>query len=90
MKLAMSVGNKRHYRIDEIAGRHFMQTGEAADLPKSLMRNCVETVIARAAEALDRVENELPKTFPGAIHQSVKAAVIQRLETLKGSLAKLD
>ena len=43
-----------------------------------------------AAEALDRVENELPKTFPGAIHQSVKAAVIQRLETLKGSLAKLD
>ncbi|EKS34835.1 type II toxin-antitoxin system HipA family toxin [Afipia broomeae] len=90
MKLAMSVGNKRHYRIDEIVGRHFVQTGEAADLPKSVMRNCVETMIAGAAEALDRVENELPKGFPGAIHQSVKAAVIQRLETLKGSLAKLD
>ncbi len=90
MKLAMSVGNSNHYRIGDIAGRHFVQTGEAADLPKSLMRNCVESVIDSTTEAFTRVEGELPKRFPGAIHQSVKTAVTQRIETLKGSLAALN
>lgn len=90
MKLAMSVGNKNHYRIDEIAGRHFVQTGEAADLPKSLMRNCVETMIGNTVHALNRVESELPPDFPDAIHQSVKTAITKRLETLKASMPDLS
>lgn len=90
LKLAMSVGNSNHYRIGDVVGRHFVQTGEAADLPKSLMRDCVESVIDSTTEAFTRVEGELPKRFPGAIHQSVKTAVTQRIETLKGSLAALN
>jgi len=86
MKLAMSVGNDNHYRIDGIAGRHFVQTGEAADLPKSLMRDCFESMIGAAADALIRVEGELPPDFPDPIHQSVKAAVLRRLDMLKSSL----
>ena len=35
MKLAMSVGKSRHYRIDAILARHFVQAGEQAGLPKS-------------------------------------------------------
>ena len=31
MKLAMFVGDNRHYRLDEIKGRHFVQTSERAD-----------------------------------------------------------
>ena len=86
MKLAMSVGDSNHYRIDDIVGRHFVQTGEAADLPKPLMRACFDGVIDTAADALNRMESELPKDFPGAIHHSVKAAMLRRLETLKRSL----
>jgi len=86
MKLAMSVGNNNHYRIDGIVGRHFVQTGEAADLPKSLMRDCFESMIGAAADALIRVEGELPPDFPDPIHQSVKAAVLRRLDMLKSSL----
>lgn len=85
MKLAMSIGDSRHYRIDDIVGRHFVQTGEAADLPKSLIRNCFETIVDGAAAALSRVESELPANFPQAIHRSVEAAVTKRIETLKHS-----
>jgi serine/threonine-protein kinase HipA len=87
MKLAMSVGNKNHYRIDKIAGRHFVQTGEAAGLAKSLIGECLETMIDGAGNALIQVENQLPRGFPEAIHVSVKTAVAKRLETLKASVA---
>jgi serine/threonine-protein kinase HipA len=40
MKLAMSVGNNRHYGIDEIVRRHILQIGEAAGLPKALVHEC--------------------------------------------------
>ena len=35
MKLAMFVGESRHYRIEDIKGRHFVQTAERAGLPRS-------------------------------------------------------
>jgi len=83
MKLAMSVGTNRHYQIDGIVRRHFEQTGEDAGLPKILIRNSIEAVAAQAEAALDRIENELPRAFPQAIHASVKAAVIKRLSELR-------
>jgi serine/threonine-protein kinase HipA len=42
MKLAMSVGDNRHYRIDEILPRHFYQTSEQAGLSKSLVRKAID------------------------------------------------
>ena len=50
MKLAMSAGCNRHYRIDDIHGRHFIQTGEEAGLPKSLVRAAIEEVARMAIE----------------------------------------
>jgi serine/threonine-protein kinase HipA len=82
MRLAMSVGSNRHYRIGEIAGRHFAQTGEAAGLPKPLIRDVIVQMTDTAEEALRQVENALPADFPEAIHASVKSAVISRLKSL--------
>jgi serine/threonine-protein kinase HipA len=36
LKLAMFVGDNRHYRMDEIVGRHFVQTAKRARLPDRL------------------------------------------------------
>ncbi|WP_395017716.1 type II toxin-antitoxin system HipA family toxin [Dongia sp.] len=83
MKLAMSVGTDRHYQIDRIARRHFEQTGEAAGLPRILIRNSIEAMVDQAEAALDKVESELPKAFPEAIHASVKTAVRKRLQLLE-------
>jgi len=35
MKLAMAIGNKGYYRLQQIQLRHFYQTGHKAGLPKS-------------------------------------------------------
>jgi serine/threonine-protein kinase HipA len=82
MKLAMSVGESRHYRIDEIKGRHFIQTVERAGLPGSLAVAALEEVAMAAESAMKRLEKELPSNFPEKIHTSVKAAVISRLQTV--------
>lgn len=82
-QLAMSVGTNNHYRIADVQGRHFVQTGEAAGVPKKLVQESIELVAATAETALDKIEGALPKGFPEAIHTSVKAAAMQRLRSLK-------
>lgn len=84
MKLAMSVGTKNHYRIAEVQGRHFVQTGEAAGVPKKLVQDSIDQVAATAETALTKIEGQLPKSFPEAIHNSVKTAVMQRLRSSNG------
>lgn len=82
MKLSMSVGTNRHYRIDEVQRRHFVQTGTAAGLPKSAMAMVFEEVADKALKALDTVAAGLPKDFPAALHASVSAGVKKRLDVL--------
>lgn len=82
MKLAMSVGDKRHYRMGEIHGRHFLQTGEEAGLPRSLVRSAIEEIADTADTAMGQLESALPSGFPGGIHASVKKAMMARLRRL--------
>ncbi len=83
MKLAMCVGKRRHYRISDIHGRHFAESGLAAGLPKALVRSVIEDVIDRATDAIDETANGLPKDFPIEIHDSVAKAVLGRLDRLR-------
>jgi serine/threonine-protein kinase HipA len=82
MKLAMFVGDSRHYRLDEIKGRHFVQTTERAGLPGSLARVALEEVAEAADAAIKTVEKQLPRNFPEYIHNSVKAGVAERLKAI--------
>lgn len=82
MKLAMSVGRMRHYRVDKIRARHFIQTAERAGLPKSLARSAIEEIADSAKSAMERVEARLPADFPEFIQESVNAATTARLNYL--------
>ena len=82
MKLAMSVGASRHYRIDEIHGRHFLETGAKGGLPKKLMLQAIEEIVAGADVALEKVAADLPAGFPEGIHASVASSARQRLRSL--------
>ena len=84
MKLAMSVGNSNHYRISEMTGRHFIQTGEAAGLPKSLVREAIEEIVDVAPKAIKVIEDELPAGFPASIHVAVREGLLVRLDYLRG------
>jgi serine/threonine-protein kinase HipA len=82
MKLAMFVGDSRHYRLDEIKGRHFVQTTERSGLPGSLAREVLEEVAQAADGAIQSVEKQLPRGFPDYIHESVKAGLSVRLKAI--------
>jgi serine/threonine-protein kinase HipA len=82
MRLAMSVGTNRHYRIGEIRGRHFVQTGKAASLAESVVLATIEEMAETAKRALQKVENTLPTDFPPALHESVSKGMMDRLDFL--------
>ena len=82
MKLAMSVGARRQYRIAEIVGRHFVQTGQEAGLPRTLVHQAIEEMADGAEAALETVAQELPPGFPMSIHDAVSAGVLKRLRQL--------
>ena len=83
MRLAMSVGRNRHYRIGEISRRHFLQTGEAAGLPETMIGNALAEIVEKAEEAIRQVKTALPAGFPEEIHTSVKKALSARLINLQ-------
>ncbi|WP_425100978.1 type II toxin-antitoxin system HipA family toxin [Tropicibacter sp. S64] len=83
MKMAMSVGNSRHYRFDQIHGRHFVQTAKRAGLSQKRAGSVLEEVAARAPEALEIAGNALPDGFPTAIVDSVSMALKGRLGGLR-------
>jgi len=82
MKLAMSVGDSRHYRVDEIRGRHFVQTAIRAGLSLRFAAEALDGVAASAKAAFDAVEAKLPDGFPMKLHVSVKAGAFQRLKLI--------
>ncbi len=84
MKMAMCVGKSRHYKIKEIAGRHFIQTGEQAGLAMNDMLEAMDQIVAAVPKVFDQLENELPAGFPSFINRSVKQAVNKRIKLLRG------
>jgi serine/threonine-protein kinase HipA len=83
MKLAMSVGDNRHYRLDEIEGRHFLQTAKRARIPEALAAEVLREVADSAAKAIAAVEGQLPGDFPAGIHTSIARGARARLPKLE-------
>ncbi len=77
-KLAMSVGTNRHYRIDQIHARHFLQTAQDAGIPKRLAIAALEDVADTCNAALAKLEEQLPSRFPEQIHTGVSGGVKAR------------
>jgi serine/threonine-protein kinase HipA len=82
MKLAMSVGTSRHYKIEDIRGRHFVQTTERAGLPGALASEALAEVAQAADHAMRTIEKQLPRDFSEKIHISVKSALSSRVGRL--------
>jgi serine/threonine-protein kinase HipA len=88
-RLAMSAGKNRHYRMSEVMGRHFVQTGKAAGLGRIAMRNAIAELLDLAAHAPDQARGQMPDDFAHAIHDSVAAAIAKRLPHLASALDEL-
>ncbi|MBY6141972.1 type II toxin-antitoxin system HipA family toxin [Leisingera daeponensis] len=87
MKMAMSVGNSRHYRFDQIHGRHFMQTAIRAGLSKKRARDLIEDIAERAPKALETAAESMPAGFPTDVIDAISEAVRERLGGLQSAVA---
>ena len=83
MKLAMSVGRSRHYRIEEIQGRHFVQTAEAAGLPGARATDAIREIVEAAPGAIKAIEKAFPRGFPKKIHTSIANGLANRLKRIE-------
>jgi serine/threonine-protein kinase HipA len=88
-KLAMALGNSRKYRIYDIHGRHFVETGRAAGLSLQLIGQAIDEVRQAFEPVFSAVERELPARFPEAIHEGVTAGARARLRLLDTADAEL-
>jgi serine/threonine-protein kinase HipA len=88
VKLAMAVGNNRHYTINSIAPRHFIQTGEAAGLPANITQDILEELLTHVPQAIERAWQGLPSKFPGVIAKSIKKGMLNRLDKIKYAKTK--
>lgn len=87
MKLAMSVGNNRHYRIHEIQPRHFQQIAERAGLPDSVAHMALDYIAEVLPAAIDTVCSSLPADFPDEIRDSIAAGALKRREVIVAAAA---
>ncbi|WP_366465910.1 HipA domain-containing protein [Paracoccus methylarcula] len=82
MKMAMSVGDSRHYHFDKILGRHFVQTAVRGGISRSRAITLLEEVLERLPRALEAATGSLPRGFPDTVVQSVSGAAIARSRRL--------
>ncbi|MDU9004381.1 type II toxin-antitoxin system HipA family toxin [Sedimentitalea todarodis] len=79
MKLAMRAGKNRHYKVADILGRHFVETGVAAGLSREQVAQIYHDIAARSEEAFALALKEMPTGFPGALCESVRRGFDQRM-----------
>jgi serine/threonine-protein kinase HipA len=82
MKLAMCVGDSRHYRLDTIHARHFLETAKAAGLSKRIATLTIEEVADRSEGAIALAIRSLPVDFPEPLRESIEAGIRQRRRRL--------
>lgn len=90
MKLAMAVGENRHYIVESIIGRHFVQSAEKAGMGRPLAFAVIDDVLNRGREALEKTLAELPAGFPMAIADAIAKAFTARLNLLASKKQSKD
>ncbi|MFI4998497.1 MAG: type II toxin-antitoxin system HipA family toxin [Reyranellales bacterium] len=82
MKLAMAVGKSRHYALDSVQPRHYLQSAALCGLPEKTVREIFEELIANDKRAIDTALTRLPKKFPQELTSSIVNGFEGRLSLL--------
>lgn len=82
-KLALAVGDNRHYVVDTIVPRHFIQTAEKSSVPGTVIEEICAELDATVEKAIDAALASLPKNFPEELVASITAGMRSRLRLLK-------
>lgn len=86
MRLAMSVGHNRHYRVHEIQPRHFQQTASSVGVPAGAVEKALSQIGDRLPEAIETVCSSLPHDFPAEIRDSIAGGALKRLKIIAAAV----
>lgn len=82
-KLAMSVGNADHFRVQYIQKRHFLETARMMRLGETYTNQVFDDLLKQGQTAADEALKFMPADFEMSIHESVKRAISTRLTRLE-------
>jgi serine/threonine-protein kinase HipA len=82
LRLAMSVGRRRHYRLDQIQPRHFGETADLAKVPQAIKRQAFTELVEIGPQAIVTVADALPKGFPDRVAGPIIAHAKNRMTLL--------
>ncbi|ATY32969.1 type II toxin-antitoxin system HipA family toxin [Sphingomonas psychrotolerans] len=79
MRLAMAIGDRRRYRLDEIAPRHFLQTAVRAGYDEESTREILHELRVTAEPAFEAAVAAMPTGAPAALVEPIGVAIRQRV-----------
>ena len=83
VKMAMAVsGKNRHYRWNDITGRHWLDTAKKCRFPVDEMKQIIEKCCDMAQKSIDLTGTALPSGFPGQISEAIFSGIQQARERL--------
>lgn len=82
-RLAMAVGDNRHYRINTIKPRHFLQSAQRAGLGGEIVHSIFAELRETGREAMARTLDRLPDRFPESVSRSIRAGFLRRLDLIR-------
>ncbi len=82
MKLAMAIGTNRHYVVNRIAVRHFVQTADICGLPLQMVKCVIEELGDTGKAKIEKTVSRLANTIPAAVLESVSKATLERIDSL--------
>jgi serine/threonine-protein kinase HipA len=83
MKLALAVGDNRHYVVHEIMPRHFVQTAARSGIAASLVDDIFAELLETHEAVVDKVTKNLPAGFPQELAESIVGGLRSRLQLVE-------
>ncbi|MGB7949875.1 MAG: type II toxin-antitoxin system HipA family toxin [Candidatus Binatia bacterium] len=83
MKLALAVGDNRHYVVYEIMPRHFVQTAVKSGIAASLVHNIFHELLDTHEAVVNKATKDLPAGFPQELIESIVGGLRSRLRLIE-------
>jgi serine/threonine-protein kinase HipA len=82
-RLAMTVGKNRHYQVEEVFPRHFVQSAAAAGIGDAMVTAVMHDLAGTLPQAFQEVASALPAGFPAQIVESIAVGMNRRLRRIE-------
>lgn len=83
IRLSMAVGGNRHYILDQILPRHFIQSAEVAGISAERTLALMQETAQSAPSAFARVRKTMPQDFPDGLAEPIFDAVERKVSAIQ-------